>query len=131
VLDKRRKISSIEYEKGINLLCNLILQNSNDSFDDLRQLKLERTTYLKVLNEILEVVAEHGYVDTYGRWVRNRSEKLHKKLLRTERKLGIGREHLFMVHQNIQFNLAEFMEFKTSILRQFINLAHKYTSTQI
>ena len=131
VLDKRRKISSAEYDRGINLLCNLVLQNSNDSFDDLRQLKLERTTYLKVINELISVVNEHNYIETYSRWLVTRSEKLHKKLMRTERKLGIGRDSLYMVYHNIQYNLAEFMEFKTSILSQFINLAHKYTSTQI
>ena len=131
VLDKRRKISSAEYGKGVNLLCNLILQNSNDSFDDIRQLKLERTLYLKALTEIVSVVENANYVELYGRWAISKSAILNKKLLKVERKLSVPRDSLYMIYHNVSANLQEFMEFKSSILSQFINLAHKYTSTQI
>lgn len=136
ILDKRRKISSADYNTSINLLCNLVLKNSTDSFDDLRQLKLERTTYIKIIHGVIKQVEDSNYINLYSEWLIRRSESkdtndLHCKMLKVEKTIGISRDKLFMLYQNIQYNQAVFMEFKSSVLSQFINLAHKYTSTQI
>ena len=86
VLDRRRKISSIEYDTGINILCNLTLRSSEDAFEDLRQLKLERTVYLKILNNLVERIEELKYPQLYDRWLRTNSPALAKKLLKIEKR---------------------------------------------
>lgn len=131
VLDRRRKISNADYDHSINLMCSIVLRNSDDLFDDMRQLKLERTAYLKKLNFLVEKVEESNYVQLYNKWLTKRSKSLEEKLRKVEDLLNIDRGSLYSVYQNVKMNLTIFMEFKTSIVSQFINLAHKYTSTQI
>lgn len=131
ILDRRRKLSSIDYDVSIDVLCNLVLKNSVDAFEDMRQLKLERNLYLKIINEFLDYVKESGYVKTYSRWLVKPTPKREKKLARIEKRVGIPRDSLFMVYQNVEDNLFHFNEFKESILSQFIKLAHKYASAQV
>ena len=132
VLDRRRKISSTEYDSGIKILCNLTMRSSEQGFEDLRQLKLERTVYLKILNNIVEVVESKKYPYYYEKWLDDRTNTVYnRKLLKVERELGIERPYLYYIFQNVKANLEEFLNFKSSILQQYINLTHKYAISHI
>lgn len=131
VLDRRRKISSADYELSIDLLCRLALKTEDDPFALIKQLKLERTLYIKLLMGLVHKIETENYPSLYCQWLKSRSPALDRKLLRIEQRIKIDRKHLYPVYQSIKFNMLEFQKFKSSILSQFINLAHKYTSTQI
>lgn len=131
VMDKRRKISNTEYQDGINLLCNLALRATKRPFEDLKNLKLERTVYLQALTSLVEIVEKKNYVRHYEKWLTTNDKASEKRLLWVENAIGIDRPHLFYAYSNVKLNLELFMEFKSSILKQYINLTHKYASAHI
>lgn len=144
VLDKRRKISSADYDLSIDMLCRLVMGVEEDIFSTIKKLKLERTLYIKLISNFLMMVEEQDYPKFYSQWIRVSAKmanptrrlqlkeaQLNQKLLEIEKHVKIDRLHLFMVYQNVKFNMVNFHQFKSTILSQFINLAHKYTSTQI
>lgn len=131
VLDRRRKISSADYELSIDLLCKLSLKTEQDPFVLVKQLKLERTLYIKLLMGLIQQIEDCQYPELYCQWLKSKSPSLDRKLLRIEQRVKIDRDHLYPIYQSLKFNMTEFQKFKSSILSQFINLAHKYTSTQI
>jgi DNA-directed RNA polymerase specialized sigma subunit len=99
--------------------------------DSLRTFDLERTVYLRILTNIITKVDKSNYIKLYYRWLTSSDPTACKRMSRVEKGLGISRPYLFYTYHNIQANLDLFLQFKSSILKQYINLTHKYASAHI
>lgn len=130
VQDRRRKLLSIEYEEGINILTQLLVDEDYD-FSKFKNLRLERNLILKEVSRFLKVVESSNYEFYYYRWLRTKSAHSNQVLESVEKQLNMPRDSILLTYHNVQDFFAQFMEFKSSILSQFINLAHKYATSLV
>lgn len=140
ILDRRRKISSMEHDDAISHLAEVLLlpQKGEDYIQQVRDLHFERNIWISRADKFVKAVKESDYVDLYNEWIvvslnpklPKRKKSLHRQLLVIEKKIGLSREQLLPFYWHTKDQLELFLKFKEQVLSQYVNLAKQYANYQ-